>query len=294
MVRSAFLAATAILALPAASAAGADQRVTVRDPAGGSAWRGSLSASGAKACIFVSRRGDRRARGRFCGPIGRDAAYVYGVYHRTTKSRPRRWRTVYVVGFHRSVVRARLSVPGRTVRYRRRRGRPRILMVVVRGFTERGELRADVAVGGRTVRLVTRPRGVQTADPGGGAAWRVVPDRLDRGAEGCVHWERVPPRFAPVPEPERGDGSCARASDRLGIVAAEQIGKLDRTVVTGLVGEDVRAVRVRAAGAERPAALDPDSGAFIAVLPSVAPDEVDVVLTLADGNEVVQPLGSSG
>ena len=283
------------MALPAASAAAATDRVTVRDPAGGGAWLGTLRSSGPTSCMVVRRRGDRGARGRFCGRVNRDAAYLYGVYHRTTKSRPRRWRTVYLVAFHRSVVRARLSVPGRTVRYRRRRGRPRILMVVVRGFTERGELRADVAVGGRTVRLVTRPLGVQTPDPGGGAAWRVVPDRGERGAGGCLRWERVPPRFAPVPEPERGDESCARASGRLGIAVAEMIAKVDRTVVTGLVGDDVRAVSVRVGDVERSAALDADSGAFIAVLPSaVDPEEIDVVLTLADGSEISEPVGASG
>lgn len=295
MVRSLFLAAVAVAALPAGSALAATERVSVRDPAGGGSWLGELRSSGSKACMQVRRRGDRGARGRFCGRIDRDAAYLYGVYHRTTKRRPNRWRTVYLVAFDRSVVRARLSVPGRTVRYRRSRTRPRILMVVVRGFTERGELRADVRVGGRTVRLVTRTPGAQTADPGGGAAWRVVPDRADRGTGGCVRWERVPPRFAPVPEPARGAESCGSASDRLGVAAAEFVARVDRTVVTGLVGTDVRAVRVRAADAERPTALDPDTGAFIAVLPSaVDPEAVEVVLTLADGSEKVERIRSSG
>ena len=295
MVRSFLLTIAAVAALPAGSALAATDRVSVRDPGGGGSWLGELRTSGSKACMRVSRRGDRGARGRFCGRIDRDGAYLYGVYHRTTRRRPARWRTVYLVAFDRSVVRARLSVPGRTVRYRRSRSRPRILMVVVRGFTERGELRADVRVGGRTVRLVTRTLGVQTADPGGGAAWRVVPDRAERGAGGCVRWERVPPRFAPVPEPARGSESCGQASDRLGIAAADAVGRADRTVVTGLVGKDVRAVRVRAGDVERPAALDPDTGAFIAVLPSaVDPDAVDVVLTLSDGSETVQAVGASG
>ncbi len=201
---------------------------------------------------------------------------------------------MYLVAFDRSVVRARLSVPGRTVRYRRGRNRPRILMVVVRGFTERGALRADVRVGGRTVRLVTRPLGAQTSDPEGGPAWRVVPDRAERGAAGCLRWERVPPRFAPVPEPERGSESCGAGSDRLGIAVADSLGGPDRTIVTGLVGDDVRAVRVRSGGLERSAAIDSASGAFIAVLPSaVDPDTVEVVLTLADGTEFVQAVGSS-
>lgn len=295
MLRSFFLAVVAVAALPAGSALAATDRISVRDPGGGGSWLGELRTSGANACMIVRRRGDAAARGRFCGRIDRDAAYLYGVYHRTTTRRPNRWRTVYLVAFARSVVRARLAVPGRTLRYRRGRGRPRILMVVVRGFTERGELRADVRVGGRIVRLVSRTLGVQAADPGGGTPWRVVPDRAERGSEGCVRWERVPPRFAPVPEPERGSRSCGGASDRLGIAAAESIGGLHRTVVTGLVGDDVRAVRVRAAGADRAAALDAHSGAFIAVLPSaVDPDAVAVVLTLADGSETVQAVGSSG
>jgi hypothetical protein len=168
-------------------------------------------------------------------------------------------------------------------------------MVVVRGFTERGELRADVRVGGRTVRLVTRPLGAQTPDPGGGAAWRVVPDRAERGAAGCLRWERVPPRFAPVPEPERGSESCGRASDRLGIAVADSLGGPDRTIVTGLVGDDVRAVRVRGGGSERAAAVDAASGGFIAVLPTaVDPGTVEVVLTLDDGTEIAQAVGSSG
>ena len=294
MVRSALLASPVLLALPAAAATGASDRVTARDPGGGGAWIGQLGASGSTSCMVVRRRGDARARGRFCGRIGRDAAYLYGVYHRTT-ARPRGWRTVYLVAFDRAVIRARLAVPGRTVRYRRGRNRPRLLMVVVRGFTERVELRADVRVGGRTVRLVTGTLGAQTPDPEGGAAWRVVPDRVTRGAAGCVRWERVPPRFAPVPEPTRGSESCGRASDRLGVAAAESLGGPDRTIVTGLVGDEVRSVRVRADGEERPVSLDEDTGAFIGVFGrALDPDAVEVVLTLTDGSEIVQDVGDTG
>lgn len=294
MLRFGLLTVCALLTVPLGTANAASERVKVRDPGGRGTWVGSLSSgSGGSTCATIRRTGSAGVRGRFCSSLNRSNSFLYGVYHRTSAF-SRGWRTVYVVAFDRSVVRARLSVPGRTVRYRRGRHK-RLMVVVVKGFTERGELRVDVATGGRVITVRSRPLGVQTADPGGGVSWRAVPDRAARGAAGCVRWERVPPRFRKTPQPARGPERCGRADKRLVIAAAEVVAAADRTVVTGLAGDEVRSLRVRAPDGDRSLTLDAETGTFVGVIGSeVQSDTLELVLTLADGSEVVRPVGVSG
>lgn len=288
MIRIALLAATALVALPVGTALAASDRVSVRDPGGRGTWIGSLSSgSGGSTCAHIRRTRPAGVRARFCSTLSRRTSFIYGVYHRTGPF-ARGWRTVYVLAFDRSVVRARLSVPGRTIRYRRGRGK-RLMVVVVKGFTERGELRVDVRTGGRVITVRSRPLSVQTADPGGGVSWRAVPDRAERGAAGCVRWERVPPRFRKTPQPARGPDRCGRADSGLVTGAADVVDAADRTVITGLAGGDVRSVRVRAPDGDRSLVLDAETGAFVGVLGTeVQSDTLDLVLTLAGGSEVEQ------
>lgn len=294
MLRAVFVSVGATLAMPAGSALAAANTVTLRDPGGRGQWVGQFQdRGGGQACVRVYRRTSKVGT-RFCGVLSGSSVYVYGRFHRRTRD-PQRWRTALVVGFDRSVIRARITVPGRTVRYRRGRG-PRMMLVVLKGFVERGELEIDVRRNGRTSTMVVERRGgVQMDDPGGGAGWRAIPDLTRRGQAGCVRWERVPPRFADVPAPKAGTSRCWSADRRSVVSSADVVPEQDRTVITGLVGNDVRSVRARTASGERALAVDEQTGALLGVLAGqVPPEQIELVVTLGDGTELVQRVGESG
>lgn len=294
MLRAAFISVGMTLAIPAGDALAASSTVTVRDPGARGAWVGRLEAGGGgRSCVRVYRRSSKVGT-RFCGVLSGNSVYVYGRFHRRTRD-PQRWRTALIVGFDPAVVRARLAVPGRTVRYRRGHG-PRLMLVVLRGFVERGELEIDVRRGGRTTTMVVeRRRGVRTDDPGGGAGWRVVPDLARRGQAGCLRWERIPPRFADLPAPKAGASRCWPAHRTTVVAQADVVAGQDRTVITGLAADNVRAVRTRTPSGERPVAIDEQTGALLAVLPGqVPPEQIELVVTLDDGSEVVLPVDGSG
>lgn len=286
MLRAVVVCVGVSLTLPVADALGASGRISVPDPGGQGRWLGSMQElGGGQACAHVTRTREPRTATRFCARLSPQSVYVYGAFYRKAHN-PRTWRTALVVGFHPAVVRARLSVAGRTVRYRRGRG-PRMLLAVVRGYVERGALSIDARRDGRIVTVTAAGQpGAIAKDPGGGAAWRAVAER------GCVRWQRVPPRFAEVPAPKAGIPECWSAGRRVVESAADVVEQQDRTVVTGMAGGNVRSARVRSAAGEHPVALDRRTGALIAVLAGqLLAEDLELVATLDDGSEIVQRVG---
>ena len=285
--RSAALAAVLLLAVTAADAGAAD-RVSVADPAGGARWTATptVRADG-RTCVTI-RRG-REGKGTSCARLG--SRFVYSYVVRTVRAR--RWRdarTVLVVSMAASVVRARLQTPGGTRAYRRGGGRPRVLLAVLAGRVERPTLTVDVLTAGGAVRLVEGPPpAVQVADPLGGAAWR----SHSGGGGACVGWERVPPRFADTPEPERGKSRCGDPDADVPVAAAQRVS--GRLVIFGLARAGVRSAVLRTPRGDQPLPLESKTRAMLAVLPGETdPSTLRVVARMGDGREVVRALDVVG
>ena len=278
---------TAFLLAGAAPDAFAAGSVTVADPAGGARWTATQATAGdGRTCVTV-RRG-RAFRGTTCARLDSRRVYTYNL--RTQRAaRPRDVRTILVAALAPNVVRARLQTPGRARTYRRRSGRPRLILAVLSGRVERPTLTIDARVGGRTTRVIEGPPpAVQVADPLGGPAWRSR-FATASGADACVAWERVPPRYAPTPEPARGRARCGDADDDVPVAAAQRVS--GRLVVFGLGGSAVRSAVLRTPAGDRTLPLETKTRAFLAVLRGETdPSALRVVVRLGDGREVEREL----
>ena len=280
------LTAAAALALPAQASAA--DRVSVADPGGGARWT-ATQRTGDNGRICVAVRRGKLAKGTRCARLAGRLVYSYDV--RTERAAtPRSARTIFIVSFARSVVRARLQTPGGARTYRRRSGRPRVLLAVLAGRVERPQLIVDVKRGSRTTRVIEgAPPAVQVADPLGGPAWRTRPSFGPSGNGSCASWERVPPRFSPTPSPAQGKVVCGDADDDVPVAAADEVE--GRLVVYGLGGASVRSAVLRGPDGDTTLALEPKTRALLAVLPAgTDPAALRVVARLADGREVERSL----
>ena len=289
MPRSAAL--TAVLVLGLTADAGAADRVSVADPAGGQRWTATQRTDKTgRTCVTV-RRGSVSG-GTTCARLS--GQVVFSSIARTQRAAdPRATRTIFIVSFAPSVVRARLQTPGRARTYRRRNGRPRVLLAVVAGRVEQPTLSVDVRQPDGITRLVQGPPpAVQVADPLGGPAWRSRTAAAS-GDDACITWERVPPRFAETPRPARGAPRCGDADDDVPVAVAERVG--GRLVVVGLAGADVRSAVLRGPDGDRSLALEPKTRALLAVLrDGVDPASLRVAVRLGDGREVERPVEIAG
>jgi hypothetical protein len=284
-------ALTAVLLLGMSADAGAATRVSVADPAGGARWTATQSVrADGRTCVSLKR--GRAGKGTTCARLGGRTVYSYIVRNERT-SRPRSDRTIFIVTLAPNVTRARLRAPGGTRTYRRRSGRPRVLLAVLAGRVERPTLSLDVRTGGRTVRLIEGPPpAVQVADPLDGPAWRSRGAAASGGGV-CIAWERVPPRFAPTPEPARGTPRCGDPDADVPVAAAERVS--GRLVIFGLAGAGVRSTVLRGPAGDQPLALESKTRALLAVLPGETdPASLRVIARMADGREVERPLDVVG
>jgi hypothetical protein len=200
--------ATVLLVSFAGTAASADaqERRTVRDPAGATAWTAELRAADARGQTCVVLRRGRTGKGRFCSRLTSRTVFQYTTRRETGGDDPRRWRTILVVALAPNVERATLRTTDGVATYRRGRG-PRVLLAVLAGDVEQGLLRATVRSGSRTRTATagTVPR-VTVPDPRGDDPWRLARDA--GGTRACVRWERVrrfttPARTVRARGPER-------------------------------------------------------------------------------------------
>ena len=282
---------TALVLACVVADASAASRVTVADPAGGARWTATQAVSGGGRMCVTVRRG-RAHRGTTCARL--DSRRVFSYTLRTQRAaRPRAVRTILVVALAPNVVRARLQTPGRARTYRRRSGRPRVLLAVLAGRVERPTLRVDARIGGRTTRVIEgAPPAVQVADPLDGPAWRTR-HAAASGGGACVAWERVPPRFAATPDPERGQARCGDAEADVPVAAAQRVSR--RLVVFGLAGAGVRSAVLRTPAGEQSLPIESKTRAFLAVLrDDVDPGALRVVVRLGDGREVERTLDAVG
>lgn len=285
------VALTAAALLGVAADAGAASRVSVADPAGGPRWTATQSVrSDGRTCTTL--RHGRAGKGTTCARLGSSTVFSY-ITRNEHRPRPRDSRTIFIVALAPNVVRGRLLTPGRTRTYRRRSGRPRLLLAVLAGRVERPTLSVDVRIGNRTTRLIEGPPpAVQVPDPLDGPAWRSRTAAASGGGV-CMGWERVPPRFATTPEPERGQPRCGDPDAPVPVAAAQRVS--GRLVIFGLVGAGVRSAVLRTPSGDRPLALESKTRALLAVLPGDAdPASLRVIARLADGREVERALDVVG
>lgn len=278
--------------LAGGSAADAQERRVVKDPGGLPSWTAQLRETSAGTCAVV-RRG-RLPRGLYCSRLSDRRVFSY-VTRRETHTRAERWRTVFVITFARSILRASLTTPEGTVRYRRGRG-PRVLLAVLAGDVEQARLAVTVRSGSRAKTIVAGPPVTPTVDdPLGGAAWRLAPDTDAADAErACVAWQRVRPRFS-VPAGDRTSGArrCGDADAAIPVAAAERVD--GRLVVTGVAGPGMRSVVLRANDGTRALRRDRRSGEFLAVLPGdVDPAGLTVVATTKDDETTTREVTTVG
>ena len=280
------LLAGVVSGLAAGAATAAEPRRTA-DPGGGPGWSARVSESGGRTCSVV--RQGRAGKGRYCARLGVTAPYLYTVRYDLPRD-PQRWRTVFVVTLSRDVLSARLSAPGRVYTYRRGVG-PRVVLAVLAGRVEQPPL--VVRVRTRSGRVAVARGGgapaAQVADPFGEQEWRTIVERRSP-RRACVAWQRVQPRFGgPEASPDEGAFRCGRPG--ASVVAAGVEAVLGRTVVTALLGRQVRRVALRGPGEPR-IAFDRTSRSAIAVLPEgVAPADLTLVATLRGGGTVERRLG---
>jgi hypothetical protein len=267
----------------------AQERRTVRDPGGATAWTAELrSGADGRTCAVLQR--GRTGKGRFCARLSTRTVFQYTT-RRETGTDPRRWRTIFVVLLSPRVERATLRTADGTTAYRRGRG-PRLLLAVLAGDVEQGQLRATVRSGSRTRTAVAgRAPAVSFADPLGDDPWR-----LARGAgreRPCVRWERVR-RFTQPARTVRARGAerCGSGRVPIPVAAADRVD--GRLVVTGVASEDVRAIVLRGQAGSTQVRRDPDTGAFIAVLAGdVDPASLRVVGTLRGGRQAARALDAA-
>jgi hypothetical protein len=276
MSRTALLALLALLALT--SEAMADGRVTVADPGGGARWSATqTTAADGRTCTTLAR--GRSARPRSCARLA--GATVFDYSRRLERSvDPRRTRTILVASFAPNVVSATLRTPDGTRTYRRRNGRPRLMLAVLAGRVELPVLTVRVSNRGRVTTIRSRSLAtVQALDPFGAAPWRTIATR-----GGCVAWERVPPRYAETPEPDRGAPRCGDPDVLLPVAAAQAVD--GRVVVFGLAGARAQSVTLRLPdGTTRALRIEPATRAFLAVLPAGV-DPAALRVAARDGDAV--------
>jgi hypothetical protein len=285
MPRSAILAVFLLFTLFAGTAQA--QRISVADPAGGARWTARQTA-GEQGRVCVRLMHGKLNKGTSCARLSGQTVSSYNL--RTySAANPRAVRTVILAAFSEQVVRAQVQTPDGQRSYRRRAGRPRILLAVLAGRVERPTLRAEVKLRGRTRTVVTGPEpAVQVADPLGGTAWRSL-TAAGSGGGVCVGWERVPPRFEPVPTPARGAPRCGDPAADVPVAAAQVVD--GRLVVFGLGGARVRSALLRGPAGDRTLALEPSTRALLAVLPGdTDPATLTVIAKLGDGREVARAL----
>jgi hypothetical protein len=284
--------ATVLLVSFAGTAASADaqERRTVRDPAGATAWTAELRTADARGQTCVVLRRGRTGKGRFCSRLSSRTVFQYTTRRETGGDDPRRWRTIIVVALAPDVERATLRTTDGMATYRRGRG-PRVLLAVLAGDVEQGLLRATVRSGSRTRTATagTVPR-VTVPDPRGDDPWRLARDA--GGTRACVRWERVrrfttPARTVRARGPER----CAPRGGAAPVPLAFAETVDERLVITGVAADGVRSVVLRGQAGSTRVARDPDTGAFLAVLAGdVDPASLRVVARLLDGRQVIRPL----
>ena len=199
-----------------AASAEAQERRTVRDPAGATAWTAELRAADARGQSCVVLRRGRTGKGRSCSRLSSRTVFQYTT-RRETEADPRRWRTIFIVALAPNVERATLRTTDGVTTYRRGRG-PRVLLAVLAGDVEQGLLRVTVRSGSRTRTATagTAPA-VTVGDRRGDDPWRLARGAGD-GTTGderpYVRWERVrrfttPARTVRARGPER----CARRDE---------------------------------------------------------------------------------